>query len=393
MTSTDPRDIRALEMLERLVSFNTTSHLPNMGLIKDVQGLLAGHGVESTLFEDEKEKDKANLFATIGPKDRPGVVLSGHTDVVPVDGQEWASDPFTLRDGGDKVFGRGTCDMKGFAAVCLAMLDDFTAAELKNPVHFAFSYDEETGCTGVHSLIRALQQAPVRPHLCIVGEPTSMNVIVGHKGIRHYTAAVRGFETHSSLAPSGVNAVEYAARLIAFLSDEHRARIKNGPHAEGYDVGHSTVHVGLVHGGTALNIVPRDCVFEFEIRNIPEEDIPAFERTVAAKVEALNAEMRAIQPETGITLTQVSDTPGLSIDPDHEAVTLVKQLAGRNEHARVAYGTEAGLFQEWAKIPTVVCGPGSIEQAHKPDEFVLKSQLVKCREFMDRLTERLKEGL
>lgn len=393
MSTSAARDARALEILERLVAFDTTSHLSNMDLIDYVRGLLAEHGAESTLFIDEDDSGKANLYATIGPKDRAGVMLSGHTDVVPVEGQDWSSSPFTLRDGGDRVYGRGTCDMKGFIAVCLAMLDDFAGADLKTPVHFAFSYDEETGCTGVRTLVRALEKSPVRPRMCIVGEPSSMQVIVGHKGNKHFDVRVRGHEVHSSLAPQGVNAVEYAARMIAFLSDQSRARAAGGPYDDGFDVTHSTVHVGMVNGGTALNIVPRDCWFRGEIRYIPEEDLAAWERAVEAETARLSAEMQKIDPETGISFDYALETPGLDMDPDHEAVTLVKQLAGRNEHSKVAYATEAGTFQQWAQIPSVICGPGSIEQAHKPDEYVAKSELAACRAFMERLLERLKEGL
>lgn len=393
MNSPAARDARALEILEKLVAFDTTSHLPNMSLIKYVQGLLAERGAESALFIDETDPGKANLYATIGPKDRPGVMLSGHTDVVPVEGQDWTGDPFVLRDGGEAVFGRGTCDMKGFIAVCLSMLDDFAAADLKTPAHFAFSYDEETGCTGVRTLVRALEKSPVRPLLCIVGEPSSMNVLVGHKGNKHFEIRVRGHEVHSSLAPKGVNAVEYAARMIAFLSDENRRRAAGGPFDSGFDVPHSTVHVGTVRGGTALNIVPRECRFKAEIRHIPEEDTAAFDAAVRAEAARLSAEMRKVNPDTGVAFEYSLETPGLDMDPDHEAVTLVKQLAGRNEHSKAAYATEAGTFQKWAHIPSVICGPGGIEQAHKPDEYVTKAQLAACGVFMDRLLEKLKAGI
>jgi len=393
MNTLNTRDKNALEILERLISFDTTSHLSNMKLIDYVQGFLKSHGIDSELIHDDEDPLKANLYATIGPADTPGVMLSGHTDVVPIDGQDWSSDPFIMRDAGDTVFGRGTSDMKGFIAVCLAMVPEFVNANLKTPIHLAFSYDEETGCTGVRGLIRMLNIAPVKPRMCIVGEPTSMNVIVGHKGTVSFDIHVRGFEIHSSLAPSGVNAVEYAARMIAFLSDEHRKRIKNGPFEDGFDVQHSTVHVGTVQGGTAQNIVPRDCYFSLEMRYIPTEDVDAFKATIEAKMAELTAEMQAIQPDTGISIARTAGTPGLNMDPNEEVVTLVKQLAGKNEHSRVAFATEAGLFQQWGNIPSVICGPGSIEQAHKPNEFISKSELAKCGVFMDKLLERLIQGL
>ena len=393
MNTINTRDERALEVLERLISFDTTSHLSNMALVDYVQEYLGGFGISSELVRDVKDPNKANLYATIGPADVPGVMLSGHTDVVPIDGQDWSSDPFAMADAGDRVFGRGTSDMKGFIAVCLAMVPEFVAANLKTPVHLAFSYDEETGCTGVRGLIRMLAVAPVKPRMCIVGEPTSMNVIVGHKGTISYDIHVRGFEIHSSLAPSGVNAVEYGARMIAFLSDEHRRRIKNGPFEEGFDVQHSTVHVGLAHGGTAQNIVPRDFHFTFEMRHVPTEDVDAFRNLIESSMKELTAEMQAIHPDTGFRIDRAADTPGLNMNPDEEVVTLVKQLAGKNEHSKVAFATEAGLFQQWAQIPSVICGPGSIEQAHKPNEFITKSELAKCGVFMDRLLERLAQGL
>ena len=393
MTDITSRDARALGILERLVSFNTTSHLSNMDLVDYVKAYLGEFGISCELIHDPEDPTKANLYATIGRTDSPGVMLSGHTDVVPVDGQDWSSDPFALRDAGDRVFGRGTCDMKGFIAVVLAMVPDFAASDLATPVHLAFSYDEEVGCTGVRGLVRMLEAAPVRPRMCIVGEPSMMNVIIGHKGTVSYDIQVRGHEVHSSLAPSGVNAVEYASRMITHLSDEHRKRIAEGPFADGFDVTHSTIHVGLIQGGTAQNIVPRDCSFRVEMRHVPGEDVDGFRKDLESRMAAFTAEMEAVQPGTGFRVNWTADTPGLDMDPDDEAVTIVKHLAGRNEHSKVAFATEAGLFQKWSHIPSVICGPGSIEQAHKPDEFVLKSELAGCGRFMDRLLERVRSGL
>jgi acetylornithine deacetylase len=393
MTDTAQRDAAALDILEKLIAFDTTSHLSNMGLIDYVRAYLGEFGIDCELIHDEADPTKANLYATIGRRDVPGVMLSGHTDVVPVEGQEWSSDPFVLRDGGDKVFGRGTCDMKGFIAVVLAMVPQFAARDLATPVHLAFSYDEEVGCTGVRGLVRMLGAAPVKPRLCIVGEPTSMGVVIGHKGTLSFKIHARGHEVHSSLAPQGVNAVEYAARMVTFLSDEHRKRIKDGPFADGFDVPHSTIHVGVIEGGTAQNIVPRDCTFHLEMRHVPGEDTDAFRKAVEDRLAAFSAEMQAVQPETGLRIAASGQTPGLNMDPDQEAVTLVKNLAGRNDHTKVAFATEAGLFQAWSHIPSVVCGPGSIAQAHKPDEFIAKSQLAACGAFMDRLLERVEHGL
>lgn len=387
------RDAKALEILGRLISFDTTSHLSNMGLIDYVRGYLSEHDIAAELIHDETDPTKANLYATIGRKDVPGIMLSGHTDVVPVEGQDWSSDPFTLRDGDDRVFGRGTCDMKGFIAVVLAMVPAFAKADLTTPIHLAFSYDEEVGCTGVRGLVRMLTSAPVKPRMCIVGEPTSMDVVIGHKGTLSFHVHARGYEVHSSLAPRGVNAVEYAARMIAFLSDEHRRRIAEGPFVDGFDVTHSTIHVGVVEGGTAQNIVPRDCTFSLEMRHVPGEDTEGFKKTLKTRLKELSDDMQAVNPETGIRISASAETPGLDMDPNDEAVTIVKNLAGRNEHTKVAFATEAGLFQKWSHIPSVICGPGSIEQAHKPNEFVSKSQLSACGAFMDRLYERAQRGL
>jgi acetylornithine deacetylase len=379
----------SLDMIESLIGFDTTSRESNLELIAFVQNYLSDHGVESELIYND-DKQKANLYATIGPKDQSGVMLSGHTDVVPVDGQDWTNDPFTLKHGEDRLFGRGTCDMKSFIAIALAYLPEMQKRKLKTPIHLALSYDEEIGCIGARGLVDMLKGAPIKPAMCIVGEPTDMKVMIAHKGKLSYRATVRGFECHSSLAPTGVNAVEYAAEAIAYLKNMARRIAKEGPFDDDFDVRHTTVHTGVVHGGTALNIVPKNCHFDFEFRHLPADDGEALYNEIRAYVtETLEPEMQALIADTGFDFEPLSAIPSLDARAEDDVVTFVKSIAGQNDHGKVAFGTEAGLFQKHAGIPTVICGPGSIEQAHKPDEFVTHDQLNQCETFMKRLIDRL----
>ncbi|MEL0018934.1 MAG: acetylornithine deacetylase [Rickettsiales bacterium] len=382
-------DRSSIDFITKLISFDTTSRNSNMELIHYIRDYLQSLGVDSLLVEDETGT-KANLYATLGPKDRPGIMLSGHTDTVPVDGQNWSSDPFTVTERDGKLYARGTCDMKGFIGICLAYAPKFLERGLEIPIHFAFSHDEEVGCLGVKSLIEKFKDIEPTPMMGIVGEPTSMQVIIGHKGKQSYRCHVRGLEAHSSLAPQGVNAVEYAAEMIAHLKGMARRIQKEGPFDALYDVQHTTVHTGVVQGGTALNIVPKDCSFDFEFRCIGADsgdDLFAEIETFAR--ETLEPEMQAIDPASGIEFEELSAIDGLDLDPGEEVVTLAKTLAGRNDHAKVAFGTEAGLFQQQVGIPTVVCGPGSINDAHKPDEYVALEQLDKCHAFFDKLLDHV----
>ena len=384
MTSPSPASI---DLIRRLIAFDTTSRESNLALIGFVQDYLKKLGIASELVFDETGK-KANLFATLGPTDRPGLMLSGHTDVVPVDGQEWSTDPFEVVQKDGRLYGRGTCDMKSFIAVALALAPEFLQARLKTPIHFAFSYDEEVGCLGVRRLIAELAKRTVRPLACIVGEPTEMKVIRGHKGKLSVRGHVRGFECHSSLAPKGVNAVQYAAEAVSYLARMARRIAETGPFDPAFDIPHTTVHTGVIHGGTALNIVPKDCSFDFEFRHLPQDDPKALFTEVKRFAETeLEPQMHRVHPDTGFSWREISSFPGLDTDEDAEVTQLAKAASGGNATSKVAFGTEAGLFDA-AGIPTIICGPGNIDQAHKPDEFVSLEQVALCESFLRRLVER-----
>ncbi|MFN4277387.1 MAG: acetylornithine deacetylase [Ferrovibrio sp.] len=381
----------ALAMVRQLIEMPTVSRDSNLALIYWIQEHLQSLGVEVTLVYDDSRK-KANLYATLGPQDKPGIVLSGHTDVVPIDGQEWNTDPFTLTEKDGRLYGRGTSDMKSFVAVALSYAPKFLAQKLETPIHYAFTYDEEVGCLGAKKLIQVLKDMPVKPKACIVGEPTEMQVIAQHKGKKSWRVDVRGFECHSSLTHLGANAVEAAAELIAFIKGLARKKREHGPFDGEFAPPYTSLHTGTVNGGTALNIVPKDCSFLWEIRYLPQDDVDAlYAEVVAYAKNKLEPELKAIDPSCGFTFTQISEFPGLATDDRAGVVELAKALTGANRVQKVAFGTEAGLFSELG-IPTIVCGPGSIEQAHKPDEFIALEQIALCEAFMARLLERVKQG-
>jgi acetylornithine deacetylase len=370
------------EILDALVGFDTTSRNSNLEVVAWIEDYLDRLGVVHERIPDQSGT-KANLWATVGPAGTPGYILSGHTDVVPVDGQDWSNDPFRLTERGGRLYGRGSTDMKGFLACCLAAVP--AMRNLARPIHLAFSHDEEVGCIGVRNLIARFDGMAVKPAACFVGEPTSMNVVIGHKGKRSFRVSVRGKTCHSSLAPEGVNAVEYAARLIVMIRDMAERLARTGARDPLYDVPFTTTHTGVVQGGTALNIVPDACRFDFEFRAIAADDVDALAAEVMAYArDKLEPQMQAVAPEAGISFEAISGFPGLDTPPAVELVGLAKSLAGRSQHGKVAYGTEGGLFAA-AGIPTVVIGPGSIEQAHKADEFIAASELAACGAFLDRL--------
>ncbi|MDR3435481.1 acetylornithine deacetylase [Telmatospirillum sp.] len=374
-----------ISMIERLVAFDTTSHRSNLDAISFLRETLEALGAQCRLTYDD-ERRKANLYATLGPTDRPGIMLSGHTDVVPVDGQTWSSDPFRLTERNSCFFGRGSADMKSFIGLCMALAPEFLARGLETPLHFSFSYDEEMGCVGVRRLISDMAGLPIKPKLCIVGEPTGMQVIAGHKGKKSLRCHVHGKECHSALA-QGVNAVEAAAEVIAHISTIQRRIRRDGPFDQSYEPPYTTLHTGIVKGGRALNIVPRDCEFEFEIRALPGHDSDAlFEEIRRFATSQIEPEMKAVDPATGLEFEIMNNTTGFDLPDDHPAVRFVSALTGANQTGRVSFGTEAGLFND-AGVPTVVCGPGFIEQAHRPDEFISADQLAQGEAFLRRLMD------
>lgn len=375
------------ELLTRLVAFDTTSRLSNLDLIDWVADYLSGFGIESRLTYND-DKRKANLFARIGPEDQPAVVLSGHTDVVPVDGQAWDTNPFTLTERDGKLYARGSCDMKGFIACALALVPETVAlakaGKLLRPLGLAFSFDEEVGCLGVQTMIADLKASGIPISGCIVGEPTDMKPVIAHKGIAHYQCRVIGREAHSSLTPYGVNAIEYAARLIAHLRLLADTESAFGHRNALYDVPFTTLQTGLIKGGIAANIVPRDCEFVFECRWLPGDNPERFLQLLFDQVATLKTEMREVAPEADIVIEPLVFCPAFEALPDSEVMRAATHLCGCHEGSGVAYSTEAGFFLE-AGIPAVVCGPGSIKQAHKPNEFIEISQLYECDAWLRKL--------
>jgi acetylornithine deacetylase len=376
------------ELLAELVAFPTVSRDSNLALIEFVRDYLAGLGVVCELDYND-ERSKANLFATIGPTDRGGVLLSGHSDVVPVDGQAWTRPPFELSERDGKLYGRGSADMKGFIACVLAAVPRFLQTPLRLPLHLAFSYDEEVGCLGVRSLLAELQQRPNKPVLCIIGEPTELKPVLGHKGKLAMRCQVQGAACHSAYATQGVNAIEYAAKLINQLGEIGQRLSAIERQDARFEPPYSTVQTGLIQGGRALNIVPADCQFDFEVRALPSDDPQQVAEELRAYAEReLLPQMRQRSAASAIDFQPLSAYPGLATDPHSEAAELLARLSGSRDFTTVAFGTEGGLFHQ-AGIPTVVCGPGSMEQGHKPDEFISLTQLAGCDAMLARLADWL----
>ena len=380
------------DILARLVGFDTVSAKPNMDLILWVRDLLADEGIEATLIADHAGT-KANLYATVGPKDRAGVMLSGHTDVVPVEGQAWTLPPFALTDRDGRLYGRGTTDMKGFCAAAIALSLRAARRPLVTPLHLALSYDEEVGCLGVRSLIDMLEAASIRPAMCIVGEPTGMAVATGHKGKVALRATCTGREGHSALAPMALNALHLAADFIGAVRGLQARLAATGLRDGDYDVPYTTVHVGLMQGGVQVNIVPNAATLDFEIRALAAEDVGALITRLQAQADAITAPLRADFPEAAITIERLWDYPGLGTPSDAKVVNFVKALTGANGTIKVAYGTEGGLFAARLGIPTVICGPGSMAQGHKPDEYITTEQLARCDAMLAALLARLEVGV
>ena len=389
-TGNYPND--SIDWLTRLIAFDTVSRHSNLALIDDVKAYCEQLGLTVDLtFNDAK--NKANLFVTVpAGKDADevnhGLVLSGHTDVVPVDGQDWTSEPFTATIRGDKIFGRGACDMKGFIACALTLLPQAVklsnAGQLRRPLHLALSFDEEVGCLGAPLLLADLKARGITPDHCIVGEPTNMAMVVAHKGIAVYRCRVHGKSAHSSLTAQGVNAISYASRLIGYVDELAQEISHRSDNDALFDVPYSTLSVGTIQGGTATNIVPNLCEFTFDYRNLPhmtQDDILA---PIAAKVAELSTQMQARAADTGIELLQEESVPAMTDNDSAELQALIIALTGDDTRHKVAYATEGGQFTN-SGIPTIICGPGSIEQAHKADEYVALSEMVRCDEFLQKL--------
>jgi len=373
-------EMQSLAMIERFIGFDTTSRNSNLPLIAFVRDTLATAGVESRLtFSPDRQK--ANLFATLGSGDG-GIVLSGHTDTVPVDGQAWTSDPYRLTRRDDRLIGRGVCDMKGFLAIALALAPEL-AKSAAMPIHLAMSYDEEVGCLGVPLLLDDMAQRGIKPTACLVGEPTGMQVVSAHKGKIGCHVTVTGLEAHTGVAHLGVNAIEAAADAIAYLNGIARRHREQGPFAPDFDAPHyTTIQCGLISGGVAVNVVPRHCAFDFDIRYLPGVDPMDIVRELQAYVAAnIEPQMRRVAPDAGFAWEFVPGCEALDSAEDEPIVQRARELTGANRTFRVGFGTEAGYFQK-AGIPTVVCGPGDIAQAHKPDEFITLDQVARCENFL-----------
>jgi acetylornithine deacetylase len=378
------------DLLARLIAFPTVSRDSNLALIDFVRDYLEGLGLSCEL-DYNAERSKANLHARLGPAGAGGVMLSGHSDVVPVDGQAWSVPAFELTERDGRLYGRGTADMKGFIACVLAAVPRFLKQPLRRPLHIAISYDEEVGCLGVRSLVEQLRASPERPAICLIGEPTEMRPVLGHKGKLAMRCQVHGAACHSAYAPQGVNAIEYAARLIGKLGEIGAQLAAPARHDARFDPPYSTVQTGLIQGGRALNIVPAECRFDFEVRALPADDPQQVARDLRDYAETeLLPQMRAVSAASAIEFQALSAYPGLATDPQGEAAELLALLSGSRDFSTVAFGTEGGLFDE-AGIATVICGPGSMEQGHKPDEFVSLQQLDACDALLARLAQWLQQ--
>ena len=379
-----------IETLRRLVAFDTVSSHSNIALIDWVADRLEGQGIQ-VFVQHGAEPGKANLLATAGPTDRPGLMLSGHSDVVPVTGQQWHSDPFVLTERNGRLYGRGSADMKGFIACCLDALPRLAAMPLRTPVHLALSYNEETDMGGMRLLAKHLAASAAPPAACIIGEPTMMQVVVANKGAAIYRCRIRGFSVHSSLRDRGVSAVEIGAEVVAFLNAQQRL-LSAGLRHDGFEFPHTSVHVGMIQGGTAHNITARDCELVFEVRALPGISASTVVDALRAHCAAvLLPQMRAISPECDIHIDEVVDAPALDERGNTHLAQAIMPLCDCVRPHRVSFGTEAGILQE-AGVPTVVCGPGDIQVAHQPDEHVEIVQLDRCLGFLDRLADRLVQG-
>ena len=393
LSADHPRLEDTITLLDRLIAFPTVSFQTNLELINEAAGWLEAAGADVRVWHCE-DGTRANCLATIGPQDgtdtgKGGIMLSGHSDVVPVTGQNWASEPFAMDRRGERLYGRGTCDMKGFIAAAIAMASDFATLPLKRPVHIALTYDEETGCLGGQQLVRDMAAEGIRPAVCIVGEPTSMRIIEGHKGCYEYTTRFTGLAAHGSLTHQGVNAIEYAARYISRLMDI-RGELKNStPAGQRFEPPYTTLQIGRIEGGVSRNTIAGDCAVEWEMRPVQTEDADHVKTEINRYVEEeLLPSMRERAPEAAIETEVIGEVAGLAPASESEARDICTALTGSTETDVVSFGTEAGLYQEMG-MSTVVCGPGSIEQAHKPDEYIEIAELGRCLNMLEGLKAKL----
>lgn len=380
------------DILRDLIAFDTVSRDPNRALIDYVADRLSNIGITASIIPDETG-EKANLFASTGPTTDGGVMLSGHTDVVPIDGQNWTRPAFECTQEDNRLYGRGTADMKGFVAAAISSFEAASKLPLKDPLHLALSHDEEIGCIGVRSMIDMMDKAPFTPEMCIVGEPTEMGLATGHKGKTAVQAVCHGRAGHSALAPMALNALHLACDLTAEIRSTQADIATNGTKDPAYNVPYTTLHVGKIHGGVQVNIVPHKAVVDFEIRNLAQDDPTIILQQIKTRVAPIIAAAKERASEADITFTITNTYPGLETPIESEIVALIKSLTGVNTTIKVAFGTEGGLFSRDLGIPTIVCGPGSMDQGHKPDEFVTIEQLDLCDEMLSKLNQRLVAGL
>ncbi|MEM9310110.1 MAG: acetylornithine deacetylase [Pseudomonadota bacterium] len=378
-----------IEWIARLVRHDTTSRNSNLSLVEDVEGYLAEHGVRSTRVSNS-DGDKANLYFSVGPAVEGGVVLSGHTDVVPVDGQPWDTDPWIVVEKNGKLFGRGTADMKSFSAIGLSLLPDMLAAGLSRPIHFALSYDEEVGLLGAPAMIREIRDLVPKPAAVIVGEPTDMQVVDGQKGIAVFRTEITGHEAHSSQPHRGASAIMAAGRLIAKIAEMTERRRRDASEASPFTPAYTTMSVGVIEGGTAANILARRCGFTWDVRTVPGDSVDAIREEFDMETSMVLAEMQAIAPQCRIATQTLANGPPLMPETASPAAELAHKLTGANGRHSVSYAAEAGQFQE-AGFSTVICGPGSIDQAHQPNEFITLSQVAQGTRFMRNLIHHLSD--
>lgn len=378
----------SLQLLDRIIAFPTVSDRPNLELVAFVRDFLSSRGFEIVLVADATGK-KANLFATMGPSDRPGIILSGHSDVVPVVGQAWTSDPFVLTQRGDRLVGRGTTDMKGFIACSLRAADVASRAKLSAPLYISISHDEEIGCVGVRSMLDKLRQSPPPVRVCIVGEPTSMSIGLGHKGKLAARVTFRGVAGHSALAPNFLNAIHLASDFVRLLRRWQDRLAHEADAQSGYDIPYTTVHAGIIGGGAALNLVAEQAFVDLEIRPLGATDPAKILSDIIADAKSIIAPHRERFPAAAMEMSIVNSYPGFDTSSDNDAVSFMRGILDAPKEVKLPFGTEGGLFAQNLGVPVVICGPGSIAQAHIADEFIARDQLAACDRMMDRLVGAL----